>query len=196
MLEKRSIFRYYAFSLAFMLGSLSLFAQAQEPAEDIRGPKPLIEIPVPAKPPYLLWSAIGGGLLLLAAGWFIWRTYRRKQHRKSPPEIALAALAELDSNRDSLVAEVFANHATHTIRQYIADRFGLAAPRRTTEEFLRDLLTDDQPSLFSEGDQLRIFLKSCDLAKFAGSNLDSNQRAELVDAARRFIHSTSTPVTP
>lgn len=196
MLVRRSIFRFYAISSALLLGILRLSAQAPEPTEDIRGPKPLIEIPLPEKPPYMLWSAIGGGLLLLALAWWIWKSYRRKQHLKSPPEIALAALAELESNRESLLAEVFASQATNTIRQYISDRFGLAAPRRTTEEFFSGLAKDEQPSLFSHGDQLRVFLKSCDLAKFAGSDLNSNQRTELMEAARRFIHSTSIPATP
>jgi hypothetical protein len=39
-------------------------------------------------------------------------------------------------------------------------------------------------------------LKSCDLAKFAGSHLTSAQRDELLEAARGFIHSTSKVVTP
>ena len=108
----------------------------------------------------------------------------------SPPEVALASLAELEQTREIISAEAFANRAAQTVRQYIADRFGLAAPRRTTEEFLRDV---EKSTLIGESDHLRAFLKSCDLAKFAGSNLDSAQRGELLQTARGFVNATAKP---
>ncbi len=196
MLGKRLIPRFLPLATALFValaGNLS----AQDPAadEDIRGPKPLIEIPVPEKPPYMLWLGIGGGLLLLLAAWFIWRSYRKKQVLKSPPEVALASLAELEANDESLEAEVFANRAAQTVRQYISERFGLAAPRRTTEEFLRDIASEDNSSLIGESDHLRLFLKSCDLAKFAGSRLSPDQRGELVRTARSFVNATATTPT-
>lgn len=195
MLALRFILRLEKAGMAacvFLLGAAGqLSAQAPEAAEDIRGPKPLIEIPAPEKPPYLLWLAIGGGVLLLVIAGFIWRSYRGRQRLKSPPEVALASLAELEANRESLEAEAFAGRAAQTVRQYIADRFGLAAPRRTTEEFLHEIAGDEGSSLGGESDHLRVFLKSCDLAKFAGSNLDARQRGELVDAARSFVNATA-----
>ena len=80
---------------------------------------------------------------------------------------------------------------TQTVRQYLAARFGMAAPRRTTEEFLGDLARDPKSGLLGESDHLQAFLKSCDLAKFAGSELDEPQRRELVTTARNFVNSTS-----
>ena len=184
----------------FLIAILALTGQlsAQPPAdtEDIRGPKALVEIPVPKKPPYALWASIGGGVLLLAMAAILWKRHTSKQRRKSPSEVALASLAELESSRETLAAEAFANRAAQTVRQYIAERFGIAAPRRTTEEFLRDLANDKSSAIIGESDHLRVFLKSCDLAKFAGSNLDSNQRGELITAARGFIRATSQAVTP
>ncbi|MES2438506.1 MAG: hypothetical protein V4584_05550 [Verrucomicrobiota bacterium] len=180
--------------LASMSGHLS--AQAPAPAEDIRGPKALVEIPVPEKPPYALWAGIGGGVLLLTLAAILLKNRKRKQRLKSPPEVALSSLAELEASREAMAAEAFANRAAQTVRQYIADRFGLAAPRRTTEEFLHDLAKNEATPLIAESDHLRAFLKSCDLAKFAGSNLDASQRGELINAARGFIHSTSKAVTP
>lgn len=156
----------------------------------------MVEIPVPKKPPYAFWAGAGGGVLLLALAAWLWRKHARKQRFKSPPEIALASLSELAASREAIVAEAFANRAAQTVRQYIADRFGLAAPRRTTEEFLRDLAKAEGTSIIGESDHLRMFLKSCDLAKFAGSSLDSSQRGELIEAARGFILSTSKAVTP
>jgi hypothetical protein len=174
----------------------SLSAQAPDAAEDIRGPKALVEIPVPSKPPIVLWASIGGGVLLLGLAALLWKKRARSQRMKSPPEIALASLTELETNREALAAEAFANRAAQTVRQYIAARFGLAAPRRTTEEFLRDLAKEGSESLVGESDHLRTFLKSCDLAKFAGSHLDSTQRSELINAARGFVNSTSKALTP
>ena len=172
-----------------------LSAQAPDAGEDIRGPKALVEIPVPKKPPYALWAGIGGGVLLLAVAAILWKRHVRKQLRKSPPEVALASLAELEASRETLAAEAFANRAAQAVRQYIAERFRVVAPRLTTEEFLQALTKDEGSPLISESDHLRAFLKSCDLAKFAGSNLDFAQRGELIDSARGFIHSTSKAAT-
>lgn len=196
----RSMFRLHrsrCLLIAMLLAmSGDLSAQAPDPGEDIRGPKPLVEIPVPKKPPYALWAGIGGGVLVLALAAFLWRKHACKQRLKSPPEIALASLVELEASREALAAEAFANRAAQTVRQYIADRFRLVAPRLTTEEFLHALTKDESSPLVAESDHLRAFLKSCDLAKFADSNLNSDQRVELIDTARNFIRSTSTAVPP
>ena len=164
-----------------------LFAQAPAAEEDIRGPKALVEIPQPEKTPIVLWASIGGGLLVLTVAAIFW--YRRKQKTpvKSPTEIALADLKKIEASYDLVTAEVFANRAAQTVRSYISARFGLAAPRRTTEEFLRDLAKQDSLPLIGESDHLKAFLKSCDLAKFAGSNLTTAQREDLLQSARNFV---------
>ena len=192
------ISRLHRAFLGLLVAALTCDLSAQDPAaaEDIRGPKALVEIPVPEKPPILLWSCIGGGVLLLALAAYFWKRRARQQRLKSPREIALASLAGLQTSREAIAAEAFANRAAQTVRQYIAEHFGLAAPRRTTEEFLRDLAKQESSPLVGEIDDLRAFLKSCDLAKFAGSHLTSAQRDELLEAARGFIHSTSKVVTP
>lgn len=197
MFKLRPLFRLLVTRI-FLVAVLTcdLSAQAPEAAEDIRGAKPLVEIPLPDKMPVALWLGIGGGLLVLALAAFLRKKHAHKQRLKSPSEVALASLAELEASRAEMAVEAFANRAAQTVRQYIAERFGLAAPRRTTEEFLRDLAKDESSSLIGESDHLRVFLKSCDLAKFAGSHLDSSQRGELINAARGFIRSTSQVVTP
>lgn len=171
-----------------------LAAQQPAPEEDIRGPKPAVEIPVPKEPEYAFWAgAAGGALAVLVAAWF-WKKRARKLRRQSPREVALGSLSTLESSHADLTAEAFANRAAQTLRQYLADRFGLAAPRRTTEEFLHDIARDGS-QLTGESDHLRTFLKSCDLAKFAGAALNENQRHELVEAARTFIRTTSPDAT-
>ncbi len=179
--------------IAALLGVAHLSAQPAAETEDIRGAKPPVEISVPEKAPVALWAAIAGGVVVLVLGWLVWKKPRSGNRQESPSSVALAALADLETNRGSLAAEAFADRAAQTVRLYISGRFGLAAPRRTTEEFLRDLAADESSPLAGESDHLRGFLKSCDLAKFAGSQLDAAQRADLLQAARGFIHATAAP---
>jgi hypothetical protein len=167
---------------------------AQE--EDIRGPRELVEIPVPQQANDALWWGLAAGLIAVAAVMFYWKKRKRVRAGRSPLALALASLAELAGTRGDLPAEAFANRAAQTVRQYIAAQFGIAAPRRTTEEFLNDLAKNESSPLVREGDHLRVFLKSCDLAKFAGVNLTATQREELLQAARGFVESSSAPVTP
>jgi hypothetical protein len=172
-----------------------VMAQAPAAAEDIRGPKSVVTIPQPEAFPAALWTGVGGGVLLLVLALFLWRRLARRKRLSSPLVIAFASLAELEKTRNQLAAEAFANRAAGTVRQYIADRFGIAAPRRTTEEFFRELERYGLESVITESDHLKSFLKSCDLAKFAGTNLDVSQRDELIQAARGFITVTSAPHT-
>lgn len=171
-------------------------AHGQTAEDDIRGPKPLVEIPEPERFPVAMWATIAGIVIFFAIAALLWRRHAGKQRLGSPREVALASLSELESGRAAMTAETFANQAAQTVRQYIFDRFGIAAPRRTTEEFLHDLTADPASPLNNESDHLRGFLKSCDLAKFAGREIDLTRRAELVQAARGFIEATATPTKP
>ncbi len=166
-----------------------LSAATPQDSDDIRPPKARVEIPQPEKWPRALWVGAGAGAIAGAvAALFVTRSLRRG-NSKSPQQVALSSLTELDAGGVALAPEAFANRAAQTLRQYIADRFGLAAPRRTTEEFLRDV--EHSPLLLVESDHLRLFLKSCDLAKFAGANLDAHQRGELIKTARDFVTATA-----
>jgi len=175
---------------AFLSTCGHLAAQAPAEPEDIRPPKAFVEIPEPKKPPVTLWVASAGGAIALLGAWLLWRKWLGKRGLRTPQEIALQSLAELERSRESSAAEAFANRAAQTVREYIAMRFGLAAPRRTTEEFLRDV---EKSPIIGESDHLKAFLKSCDLAKFAGANLDDGQRGELIKAARSFVNATAGP---
>lgn len=185
---------------ALWLGmSVPLCAQAPgapDAGEDIREVKALVVIPQPQKPPVALWLGIGGGVLLAALAVILWQRHSRRQRRRSPAQIALAALAELAASHELIEAEAFANRAAQAVRQYLADHFGVAAPRRTSEEFLRDLAQEANLTLAGQSDLLRVFLKSCDLAKFAGTHLDATQRGEILQAARSFITATAAPAPP
>ena len=179
-------------AVILLLAAGLLAAQAPDAGGDIRGAKAMVEIPQARKPPVTLWLGLGGGALALALAAWCWHQ-RRRQRLRSPAEIALGSLAQLEASREVMAAEAFANRAAQAVRQYIADRFGLAAPRRTTEEFLRDIAQDEGSPLSAESDHLRVFLKSCDLAKFAALPLDTGQRGEIIRTARGFITATATP---
>ncbi|GAA5123721.1 hypothetical protein JIN84_11730 [Luteolibacter yonseiensis] len=189
------MFRSLTFIVPLVLLAGDLHAQVPAETEDIRGPKEVVEIPVPEKPDYVLWSVVGGGLLMVALGAFFWKKHARRQRLGSPHEVALKSLAGLESDRGALTAEAFADRAAETLRSYISRRFGMAAPLRTTEEFLHDIMRDDSV-LAGQRDLLKTFLKSCDLAKFAGSQLNEDQRHGLVESARGFIRSTSDTTKP
>jgi len=189
-----------AVAAVFLLVSDRSAAQTPEAAEDIRPPKAKVEIPPPKKP--LLenpsaawWCAIAGGIILLGAAAWWWLKYRRRRNLRSPSEIALWSLAELEFLREKITAEAFADRTADAVRKYIAERFGLAAPRRTTEEFLRELASDVRTPIIGQSDHLQVFLKSCDMAKFAALPLDTGQRGELIGAARGFVVATATLVS-
>jgi len=180
--------------VSFLLTQARLHAQA--PEEDIRGPRDLVEIPAPEKFPLGLYLAVAVALVVIAIVWYFLKRQSRKKAGKSPLAIAFASLTELATTREALTAEAFANRAAQTVRHFISEQFGIVAPRRTTEEFLNLLANDVSSPLGKESDHLRLFLKSCDLAKFAGINLSSSQRDELLQAARGFVTASSAPVLP
>jgi hypothetical protein len=190
------MFRNQILSFVFAATCLLLTGHLSAQEDDIRGPRGPVAIPMPEKTSDALWWGLAAGVLTVAVVMLIWKKRKRGELRKSPLALALGSLTELASTRETLPAEAFANRAAQTVRHYIAAQFGLAAPRRTTEEFLNDLARDNSSPLLRESDHLRVFLKSCDLAKFAGSNLNAKQRDELLDAARRFVEATSAPVIP
>ena len=167
-----------------------LLAQDAPEVEDIRGAKPLINIPKPEQADYTIWFVFAGLVLLAILGWFLWRRFQAKHKPKSPSELALSDLSALSTEGESLAAAEFAERAALSVRRYIAGAFGIAAPNRTTEEFFRELPASSVRD--TEG-HLHEFLKSCDLAKFAAADLDAGRRLKLIDAARNFVLTSPAP---
>lgn len=67
---------------------------------------------------------------------------------------------------------------TLVVRRYIQRKFGIKAPHMTTEEFLKAA----KPS-----DELREFLESADLIKFAGVEASEKTAAEATEKAREYL---------
>ena len=118
------------------------------------------------------WAAVGAGILLvLAAAYFIFRKVRQivRVHRMSPYERALYELDRL--LRKGLpgrgLYKDFYVELTMVVRRYIERRYGVRAPNLTTDEFLRTASSDAAFPQASIG-ELKAFLESADLVKFAG----------------------------
>jgi hypothetical protein len=156
-----------------------------EDIHDIRGP---ISIPYE-----WLWAAyLLGGLVAAAALYGSWRLFRNrtKERAKLPFEIALekleAARALMTENR----VREYAFTVSEIIRVYIEQRFGEKAARRTTEEFLSDLLKQTETALAQHRRRLEDFLSYCDLMKFARWEASVRDLESMHESARVFINDT------
>ena len=176
-----------AFSLLW-LHCLSASA-AEAPEDDIRGPRPAVEIPVPKEFSFTPWL-IGAGILLAAVLllWW-WKKGRSGAAGVSAQNRAMHDLSAIDRERNNIDAGPLADQSTGVVRRFIAERFGIAAPQRTTEEFLRSLTGDISP-LTNYRELLAGFLQSCDAAKFAGASFDAAERHALLEAAFRFVRAS------
>lgn len=174
------------------------------PTEDtpLRGPKGPARWP----PPLLRWAGLAAGLLLLAAGGFLGarRLLSRgtiasaEQRPPAPPhEIALKALAALRAAPPpgQPQIEVFYRELSAILRRYLEARFGLRAPERTTEEFMREAAGS---GLLSGAHQqlVRAFLEQCDLVKFARHLPPPEAPAQALGAAERLVLETREPAGP
>ena len=90
-------------------------------------------------------------------------------------------------------AREFSTAASDIVRSYIEQRFAVTATRRTTEEFLRDLLETPNASLARHQSLLGDFLHQCDFVKFAAMSLNEQNMESLRESARVFILATAEP---
>jgi hypothetical protein len=162
-----------------------------EDIRDIRGPK---HIPSPWLWP--IWLASGAVLAaLLYAGWR-WNRRRALIAALLPYEIALARLEEARALMQPENAREFSISVSEIVRQYIEVRFRVWAARRTTEEFLHDLLDPSDALLVSHRELLADFLRHCDLAKFARWILSIEEMENMLQSAHNFVLETGKPPTP
>lgn len=149
----------------------------------------------PARTRWRLWAAVAAAVLALV--WFL--RWRIRVRRGRTPEPARAPAHEIALRRlDSLVASSLLDRgafkefyfaASHILRRYIEDRFGLRAPRWTTEE----LLDAARVSLALAGEDVRAierFSRACDEVKFAAALATRPQAEEVALAVRDFIERT------
>lgn len=145
----------------------------------------------PPQPWDWMWQAGIFFAICIVVGVVLWLLFRAKklpfQHPAIPPEVTarerLTAIRHLiaEGQHERFVIEVSA-----ILRDYIEARFGLKAPRLSSEEFLfeaeRSALLDK-----SWREALGRFLHQCDRVKFALAHLLPPGMEELYATAEAFI---------
>ena len=165
-------------------------APIAEDIRDIRGPKYLL--------PVWFWPALIGGAVLLALsayGWWRWRRTRAARVLL-PHEVALLRLDEIAALMLPTRAREFSIAVSDIVRLYIEQRFSVTATRRTTEEFLRDLLDSSEAALARHQGLLGEFLHQCDFVKFAELSLTQQNMESLRQSARAFVLATAITDDP
>ena len=141
---------------------------------------------------------VAGGLalvgLIVLAVWLIIR-YRRTHNpeyiRKDPAHIV--ALRKLDKYRGNALwapekQKTFYSGITDTLREYIAERYGVGAMEMTTAEIFNDMKKTDAPAeLLSEVKQL---FELADFVKFAKFVASDQENAAALPVAVRFVTQT------
>jgi hypothetical protein len=162
-----------------------------ESATDIRD----IRGPIAIRNDWLLPAAIAAAaLLLLALAWIAWRRWRarpRKVRVPPPEEVALDRLRAARALLDPARAREFASAVTGAVRLYVEARFGVAAPRRTTEEFLQSALGETRASLAEHRPLLEDLLRRNDLVKFARAPLAATEMEAMLASAIRFVQDSA-----
>ena len=143
----------------------------------------------------MVWVTV---LVIFAAAAAFWWRRQRRQPEFTEQQLSPRQLAELEINQivERRLAETdvkaFYAEVTGVVRRYIERSTGVKAPEQTTEEFLREILDRD---LFSdiEQRQLRQFLESADLVKFAGHQPETTDIDRSIDRAREFTQREKVP---
>jgi hypothetical protein len=154
-------------------------------------------------PPSYGW-VLGGAAVVVCGVILLLVLWRRAQHAAVPtaaPDAGLspwdAALAELEGLSPLLRTDRsrdYGRAATAILRRYLEARYGLHAPRQTTEEFL--VAAAASPALRAE-DRLNLgrFLAQCDLCKFGRFVATVEELQELQAAAVALVLG-SRPANP
>jgi hypothetical protein len=180
--------RASALALCGILAAAGLnAAPIVEDIRDIRGPKSLVQ-------GWLLPALVAGAVLVAVGIYTLWRLRRRRAVRDLLPyEIALQQLDDIRTLMQPASAREFSIVISDIVRRYIERRFDVTATRRTTEEFLHDLLESSNSSLARHQGLLGDFLHQCDFVKFAGQSLTQSNMESLRQSARAFVLATAKP---
>jgi hypothetical protein len=162
--------------------------ESSEDIRDIRGPKSV-------SPAWLLPALLAGGVLIIAGAYGVWRWQRGRRRPAAllPYEIALQRLEEIRVLMLPAKAREFSIAVSDIVRNYIELGFRVTATRRTTEEFLHDLLETNNLSLAGHRALLAEFLHQCDFVKFAGMSLTLRSMESLHHSACAFVRETAKP---
>ncbi len=120
-----------------------------------------------------------------------------REYRMSPVERAMAELQRLLGRNlpgHGLYKEFYIE-LTMVVRRYIERSHGIRAPEQTTQEFLA--AAANQPTFTPEVlAQLRTFLESADLVKFAGQEASVSMTDDATSKARSYIERDASALDP
>lgn len=160
---------------------------------DAPGPVELPGEPIPPPGPWLertLLAAVALAALIVA--WRLWRARVRRAYEVPPHELALERLQRLRERvprgREELRSDSV--EASSALRDYLAGRFEVRAPERTTEEVLEDPRTGSALAA-EQRDALGEFLEHCDRVKFALHEPVAEERERQLDSAEGLVRKTS-----
>ena len=161
-----------------------------------------IEIDPKRDLPPLSWALVGicaavlaGVLAVIALLYLIVRNIRMavRVYRMSPAERAFYELDKLV--RKDLPGQGrykdFYVELTMVVRRYIRRQYGVRAPNLTTEEFLRAAVVDTTFPQASVA-ELKAFLESADLVKFAGLEATTEMAVSATGKARSYLTTDSS----
>jgi hypothetical protein len=162
----------------------------------------LLQEPIPLwQQPWFVATAL---TLVIFAVFFYWVRHRRlrafdgAQARvaETAHEDALAELQRLFALVEAEQSRPYAIESSGIVRRYIERRFGIRAPLRSTEEFLRE--AQHSPKLAAEHQSLLgEFLGCCDFLKFVRGGAASREELEkLHRTAVDFVTATRLRVEP
>ncbi len=167
-----------------------LYFENPPPREAVTGE---MELDLDKDLPPLSWKLVGEIALLIiiigavGLGGFLLIKYLArliKEHRMSPIERAWVELERLIKKGLPKKGKYkdFYVELTMVVRRYIQRKYGINAPHMTTEEFLRAA----KPS-----DELKVFLESADMVKFAGLTATIEMAQSATESARMYLKTDS-----
>lgn len=145
-------------------------------------------------PIWLWWTTAAGVAAVLAILALLW-WWRRRPRPAAVPEPAdswalqrLDRLASDDLLRDGRV-DPFFTRLTDIAREYVERRFGIAAPERTTPEFIEAARSDPamEPAHRDRVLRLGAVLRTADLVKFAGDRPARTVGEDALDQVRELV---------
>ena len=156
--------------------------------------------------PPLSWKLVGlaalglaGALAVLAALFFAVRYFVRRvrEHRMSPIERAWVELDRL--LKKGLPGrgryKDFYVELTMVVRRYVQRRYGIRAPHLTTDEFFAEIARAGGNTI-GRTDDLRRFLESADMVKFAGVEATPEMADDATDSARTYLRGDAESARP
>jgi hypothetical protein len=142
----------------------------------------------PPQPESFAWIFLLGIVLVVSAMVVVGIVRRRRMKLPPPPPLEWA-LAEFDRmEREAASGEALADRVSAVLREFVARKFGIAAPKQTTAELLLDANRAGWPV------GLDAILERCDRAKFAGDSLTTEDGRELLARSREWVEAASMPV--